>query len=46
MMCLHVRAISNGTYSSHCSITIRPLLLKMGRYYNTTMRHCWGMLVK
>ncbi len=21
-------------------------LLKMGRYYNTTMRHYWGMLVK
>ncbi len=23
-----------------------PTLLKMGRYYNTTMRHYWDMLVK
>ncbi len=23
-----------------------PTLLTMGRYYNTTMRHYWDMLVK
>ncbi len=28
--------------STFCQAT----LLKMGRYYNTTMRHYWDMLVK
>ncbi len=39
--------INEGFYDDYTdNYNSKQALLKMGRYYNTTMRHYWDMLVK
>ncbi len=49
MVPLSTASLEQGSYQrgyEYIVRCVRTTLLKMGRYYNTTMRHCWDMLVK